>query len=71
MTQEDRIFELERTLEAVLDLFDDEVNGKVYVAVEVEDPDGLVESVCQLPATDADTVLAAIKTLYSEDSADE
>ena len=71
MTSEDRIFELERTLEAVLDLFDDETDGKVFVAVEVEETDGLIEAICQLPATDADTIITAIKTLYSEDSADE
>lgn len=71
MTQEDRIFELEKTLEIVLDLFDDSLDGKVSITVVQNDPGGSYEMDYELPMTAADSINAAIKVLYTDEEIDE
>lgn len=71
MTKDDRIFELEKSLEVVLDLFDDTPDGKVWIDVEFDAGDGSAQWTGEVDRTSADTVLSAIKTLYSEEEIDE
>lgn len=71
MTQEDRLFELEKTLEVVLDLFEDHRSGAVWINGEVEQADGMIETMVKLPATDAAIINNAITLLYTDEEIDE